>query len=155
MVNKDIAEFLKSLSAYCLLQRPKTIVEFRHSKDIVGDGDHMPAGAEIIFNSQSLLVHVAGVFDDTSPICLIAEQSDLMERLQLKKICKDYEEYYFKRCENVDGPFDESWWLIIHSMREDDKRLCSMRVRFASYTSGDGGETAMIMADTESMRLEN
>ena len=155
MINKDAAEFLKSLSTYCPLQEPKTVVEFKHSETIVDNGAHMPSDANTIFQSKSILVHIAGIFEDTSPICLITERSSSAERLQLQQICRDYEEYYFNKCEYVDGPFDESWWLVIHSTLQNDYRSCSMRVRFASYTSENDGETMMIMGDTESMQLEN
>ena len=154
MADQNIKDFLISLNSHCLLQPPKAIVEIRHSNtSLVHAGDKMPEGSQTVFQSKSLLIHIAGVFDSSTPVCLITEQCELTDKAALRQICADQEAYLSQRCEDVEGPFGESWWLVLKSVNREDKRECSMRIILASYTEKDGEGTGMLICDTESIQL--
>ena len=156
MIEQHIKDFLISLNSHCLLQPPKAIVEIRHNTtSLVHAGDPMQEGSRTIFKSDSLLVHIAGVFENSTPVCLITEQCDAIGKSSLRQICADHEEYLFCRCKDIDGPFEESWWLVLRSANMEDIRKCSMRIVLANYTERDEEETVMLICDTASIQLRD
>lgn len=113
----------------------------------------MPEDSQTVFLSNSLLIHIAGVFDSSTPVCLITEQCGAADKAHLSQICSDQEEYLFKKCTDIEGPFEESWWLVLRSANREDKRECSMRIILARYAEMDGEETGMLICDTDSIQL--